>query len=198
MQMMVCMRPRLIFSAVLFDVEMDERYFTVPKVVVECVKFIEQYENVTERYLYTDLVIKNYDKQRKLLKYQVNPRSNLKVTTNELQFIIFCFLFAKIKYHKYDAIKSSEAHTVANLLTQFFKKLKTDLIPIDVMEYLLMEMGKSHSRFVSTILHIHSAAFSSSNKENESPNLDVLREELFMLDPMRRDTLRFLLRHLFL
>lgn len=81
---MVCMRPRLIFSAVLFDVEKDERYFTVPKVVVECVKFIEKYENVTERYLYTDVVVKNYDEQRKLLKYQVKLRSNFRLTTNEI------------------------------------------------------------------------------------------------------------------
>lgn len=56
--------------------------------------------------------------------------------------IIFSLLFTKIKCKKYDAIKSSDPHTVANLLRHFFKKLKTDLVPIDVMEYLLIKMGK--------------------------------------------------------
>lgn len=70
-QWMACMRPRMIFSAELLNVEKDDRYFTVPRVVVECVKFLEQYENVTKRYLYQDLALKNYDKQRKLLKCQV-------------------------------------------------------------------------------------------------------------------------------
>lgn len=37
----------------------------------------------------------------------------------------------------YNAIKHSDAHTVAALLKLFFKLLKTSLIPVDTMEFLL-------------------------------------------------------------
>lgn len=60
--------------------------------------------------------------------------------------IFFSLLFGKITCKKYNAIKSSDSHTVAHLLKYFFKKLKTDLVPIDVMEYLLIEMGKFLSK----------------------------------------------------
>lgn len=105
----------------------------------------------------------------------------------------------KLRYHKYDAIRTSNAHTVANLLKQFFKKLRTDLIPIDVMEFLIVEIGE----ILLALTVVQCFLFSSQNvfsftKGRESPSMEILREELSMLDPMRRDTLRFLLRHLYL
>lgn len=86
---------------------------------------------------------------------------------------------------------------MANLLKQFFKKLKTDLIPIDVMEFLLIEMGKLVLACVSCNFLFEKSIFAFL-KENESPNMDTLRDELNNLDPLRRDTLRFVLRHLYL
>lgn len=84
------MRPRMIFSAELLDVEKDDAYFTVPKLVVECVRFIEQYENVTKRYLYQDLALKSYDKQRKLLKCQVKLRFQVSFAfrVNRVDFLV--------------------------------------------------------------------------------------------------------------
>lgn len=68
---MVCLRPRQVFKLQLFDVEKDEKYFTVPKIVVECIKFIEEYENVITSYLYKTIDGKTNYKQRKILEYQV-------------------------------------------------------------------------------------------------------------------------------
>lgn len=89
---------------------------------------------------------------------------------------------------------------MAKLLKQFFRKLKTDLIPVDVLEFLLFEIG---TFLVQSIFHkIHFGVFLQHSfidvKENETPNIEALHEELSMLDPLRRDTLKFLLRHLYL
>lgn len=70
-ELISCTRTRPILSTDLFDVEKDERYFTVPKIVVECVKFIEQYDNVTKRYLYQEVAQRDYTKERKILQCQV-------------------------------------------------------------------------------------------------------------------------------
>lgn len=70
--------------------------------------------------------------------------------------------------------------------------MKSDLLPIDVLEFMLAEMGKEyHKMRLQDVQH-------STFLENDQPHMELLKSELNLLDPMRRDTLRFLLRHLYL
>lgn len=66
-----CRKPPWSFRTDLADIEKDERYFNVPRIVVECAKFIEQYENVTTPGVYQSYAFTNAEKQWKFLKYQV-------------------------------------------------------------------------------------------------------------------------------
>lgn len=43
-----------VFELSLFDVEKDEVHCKVPKIVVECVRFIERHENIRECGIYRD------------------------------------------------------------------------------------------------------------------------------------------------
>lgn len=49
---MGCISCKPIFGAPLVEIEKDNQYFNVPKIVVECIKFIEKYENITECGIY--------------------------------------------------------------------------------------------------------------------------------------------------
>lgn len=48
------------------------------------------------------------------------------------------------KGSKYSILKDEDVHTITGSLKQFFREMKTDLIPIDIFHNLPSNLGKFH------------------------------------------------------
>lgn len=94
---------------------------------------------------------------------------------------------------KYVSIKDEDVHTVTGALKQFFRELKTELIPIEIVRRLPDNLGEFDDFDVlsnSQLIHYSTT---------ESPESVLkIREEMLKIDYLPRESLKHILKHLIL
>lgn len=104
---------------------------------------------------------------------------------------------------KYVALKDEDIHTVTGALKQFFRELKTDLIPIEIVKRLPDDFGEYI--FYSPLALDKNYAINNSSTlicvylflEN-ADNLSKIRIEMDKIESLPRECLKYLLKHLIL
>lgn len=136
----------IVFGATLNEVEKDEQFPDIPRFVVECIKVIEIEENLHTNGIYRASGKKDsIDKLRKRVSL-ILPCINLS-KINEYHSIFSRFFFqmneSKLrKGTKYVSLKDEDVHTITGALKQFFRELKLELIPEDIVKNLPHDLGK--------------------------------------------------------
>ncbi|KAG4077785.1 hypothetical protein HA402_011214 [Bradysia odoriphaga] len=104
----------LIYGVEMDEIEKDDQHPNVPKFVVECIGIIENEENLVTNGIYRASGKKeSIDKIKKKMN-ETKPK----------------------KGSKYSILKDEDVHTITGSLKQFFREMKTDLIPIDIFRNL--------------------------------------------------------------
>lgn len=98
---------------------------------------------------------------------------------------------------KYVSLKDEDVHTVTGALKQFFRELKTELIPENIVKNLPNDLGKMLPIDLSDSMLV----FLDENEtflvfaENEA-SLVSIRNAISTIDYLSRETLKYLLQHL--
>lgn len=135
----------LVYGVELDDVERDDTFTEIPKFVVECIKIIEMEENIRTNGIYRASGKKDsIDKLRKKVGW-LFPGVRRPATKIYALFMQSQFQMNESKLRrgtKYVSLKDEDIHTVTGALKQFFRELKTDLIPIEIVKNLPNDLGK--------------------------------------------------------
>ncbi|KAJ6637909.1 Rho GTPase-activating protein 27 [Pseudolycoriella hygida] len=139
----------LVYGVEMDEIEKDDKHSNVPKFVVECIGIIENQENLITNGIYRASGKKeSIDKIKKKMN-ETKPK----------------------KGSKYSILKDEDVHTITGSLKQFFREMKTDLIPIDIFHNL------------------------PSNLETEE-SVKIIAKEIDGIAVDSKMTLKYLLRHL--
>lgn len=95
---------------------------------------------------------------------------------------------------KYVSLKDEDVHTVTGALKQFFRELKSELIPDDIVKNLPNDLGKSQQTLNYAPTNSIKLPFITF-LENES-SIASIRNGLSTIDYLSRETLKYLLQHL--
>lgn len=117
---------------------------------------------------------------------------------NEIVFFFQQMNESKLrKGTKYVSLKDEDVHTVTGALKQFFRELKTELIPENIVKNLPNDLGKMLPIDLSDSMLV----FLDKNEtflvfaENEA-SLVSIRNAISTIDYLSRETLKYLLQHL--
>lgn len=105
-----------IFGFDLECIERDSTFPNVPRFVVECVRIVEEYENLTTNGIYRASGNKNCIEA---IRKHMNNSKKLKKKEN-----------------RYEILKGQDIHTITGALKQFFRELKTSLVTEEFLKSL--------------------------------------------------------------
>lgn len=183
-----------VFGVALINVLCSEKSPYVAKIVVECVEFIEQDENITNEHIYSVLRPLSDSKKIDKLKQKVFACVWFTVPNTSAPFHI---TFDQIHVDgNYDAIKSQDVCVVADVLRQFFKELRPSIIPTTSFEAAFAMQTGAYACLLNAHSHMN-ISWSRFIDFRTDESLIELIKYLRRLDAETFDTLKYLIRHLY-